>query len=242
VLDTGIGIRPEQLEKLFRRFSQADSSTTRRYGGTGLGLAISKHLVELMGGEIGVTSDPGRGSTFWFLLPAPVMQPAAIVAPAIAAAVPEPSASVVPLLRRAHGRLLLVEDNVVNQRVATHILGRMGFEVEVAQHGREAIERLCRERYDLVLMDCQMPEMDGFEATRIIRDPGSAVLDHAIPVIAMTANAFVEDRERCLAAGMNDFLAKPVDRRKLADRLAHWLTAARTDSAGIIPPVEQQSR
>ncbi len=237
VHDTGIGIRHEQLEKLFRRFSQADSSTTRRYGGTGLGLAISKHLVELMGGEIGVTSAAGRGSTFWFLLPAPIAQPAPVAPPTVVAAVSEPS----PSASSRRGRLLLVEDNAVNQRVATHILGKMGFEVEVAQHGREAIERLCRERFDLVLMDCQMPEMDGFEATRIIRDPASAVLDHAIPVVAMTANAFVEDRERCLAAGMNDFLAKPVDRRKLADMLAHWLMTAKTDTAETAPPAEQRS-
>ncbi|HZF15695.1 MAG TPA: ATP-binding protein [Steroidobacteraceae bacterium] len=231
VSDTGIGIRPEQLEKLFRRFSQADSSTTRRYGGTGLGLAISKHLVELMGGEIGVTSDPGHGSTFWFAIPAPA---ATLSAPA-------PSSTAAPAQGAGRGRLLLVEDNAVNQRVATHVLGKMGYAVEVAQHGREAIERLCRERYDLVLMDCQMPEMDGFEATRMIRDPASAVLDHAVPVVAMTANAFEEDRERCLAAGMNDFLAKPVDRRMLADMLSQWLQPAGSRAVQAVPPAERQS-
>jgi CheY-like chemotaxis protein len=129
------------------------------------------------------------------------------------------------------GRVLVVEDNVVNQRVATHMIAKMGYEVDLAQHGREAIERLSSARYDLILMDCQMPEMDGFEATRIIRDRASKVLDHHVPVIAMTANAFAEDRERCLAAGMNGFLSKPVNRQALADMLAKWIDAAQPEEA-----------
>ena len=125
------------------------------------------------------------------------------------------------------GHLLLVEDNFVNQRVAVYMLTKLGHQVDVARHGREAVVKLSRTVYDLVLMDCQMPEMDGFEATRIIRDRSSAVLDHEVPVVAMTANAFPEDRARALASGMNDFLAKPVDRSVLASMLAKWLKPAR---------------
>jgi signal transduction histidine kinase/ActR/RegA family two-component response regulator len=226
VTDTGIGIAPEQLEKLFRSFTQADSSTTRRYGGTGLGLAISKHLVELMGGQIGAKSESGKGSTFWFVLP---LHDVSRV-PAGAAASPDgrgdgqavPGAAPAASLR-SRGRLLLVEDNLVNQKVASHMLVKLGYAVEIAEHGRAGIERLENSCYDLVLMDIQMPEMDGYEATRLIRDPESSVLDHAVPVVAMTANAFAEDRERCLAAGMNDFLAKPVDRRALEAMLVKWI-------------------
>ncbi len=220
VVDSGIGITEEQLNRMFQRFTQADSSTTRRYGGTGLGLAISKTLVELMGGTIGVHSKPGTGSTFWFALPLRVA-PGAV--PPAATALPAP----VPPLRHAaddgQRRLLLVEDNFVNERVAVYMLAKLGHPVDVARNGREALEMLARRHYGLVLMDCQMPEMDGFEATRIIRDRASAVLDHEVPVIAMTANAYPEDRARALAAGMNDFLAKPVDRSVLAGMLEQWL-------------------
>jgi signal transduction histidine kinase/CheY-like chemotaxis protein len=258
VIDSGIGIAAEQLDRLFRRFTQADSSTTRRYGGTGLGLAISKTLVELMGGTIGAQSHQGTGSTFWLTLPlvvAPQAQTEAKAAapppataapiqtdavPLLTAAIYEPLTASQPLT--AHqpvaaqtavhgtaergGRLLLVEDNFVNQRVAVYMLSKLGHQVDVARHGREAVAKLSQTVYDLVLMDCQMPEMDGFEATRIIRDSSSAVLDHEVPVVAMTANAFPEDRARALAFGMNDFLAKPVDRSVLASMLAKWLKPA----------------
>jgi CheY-like chemotaxis protein len=127
--------------------------------------------------------------------------------------------------------LLLVEDNFVNERVAVYMLTKLGATVEVARNGREAIDLLSQRRYDLVLMDCQMPEMDGFEATRIIRDHSSTVLDHAVPVVAMTANAFPEDRERALACGMDDFLAKPVDRSVLVNMLDKWLTPAQVKEA-----------
>ncbi len=244
VVDNGIGITKEQLDRMFQRFTQADSSTTRRYGGTGLGLAISKTLVELMGGTIGVRSEPGEGSTFWFALPleagdqalsetaapaaAVISGPALVPAPGpglaspsaipvLTAAVAEPAAA-----HRGAARLLLVEDNFVNQRVAVYMLNKLGHAVDVARHGKQAIDMLSKSAYDLVLMDCQMPEMDGFEATRIIRDPTSSVLDHEVPVIAMTANAFPEDRTRSLASGMNDFLAKPVDRSVLGAMLEKW--------------------
>ena len=258
VADSGIGITAEQLDRLFRRFTQADSSTTRRYGGTGLGLAISKTLVELMGGTIGAQSLPGEGSTFWITLPliagdqtqsqptgaeraaleqlapkqlAPKQplseqqapqQPVSV--PTLVDAVAAPPARAAAQVGAA--RVLLVEDNFVNQRVAVYMLAKLGHRVDVAKHGREAIDMLGKSVYDLVLMDCQMPEMDGFEATRMIRDRSSPVLDHEIPVIAMTANAFPEDRTRALACGMNDFLAKPVDRPMLASMLEKWLKPA----------------
>jgi signal transduction histidine kinase/ActR/RegA family two-component response regulator/type II secretory pathway pseudopilin PulG len=227
VIDTGIGVSSEQLAKLFTQFTQADASTTRRYGGTGLGLAISKRLVELMRGEIRATSTPGRGSAFSFVLP--------LLADSKASPAEERSA---PMLRPrgthpgASRRVLLVEDNTVNQRVARHMLSKLGHSVELAEHGREALERLSSERFDLVLMDCQMPEMDGFEATLRIRDLASSVLDHDVPIVAMTANAFAEDRERCLAAGMNDFLAKPVDPPTLADMIEKWTEGAPATSLG----------
>jgi two-component system, sensor histidine kinase and response regulator len=135
-----------------------------------------------------------------------------------------------------------VEDNVVNQKVAAHVLAQLGLEVDLAQHGREAIERLCSRRYDVVLMDCQMPEMDGFEATRIIRDRGSRVLEHEVPVIAMTANAFAEDRERCLLAGMDDFLVKPVNRQTLAAALTQALSARRRDEGLAADPAAPDLR
>jgi signal transduction histidine kinase/ActR/RegA family two-component response regulator len=250
VVDSGIGISEEQLNRMFRRFTQADSSTTRRYGGTGLGLAISKTLVELMGGTIGVHSEPGTGSTFWFTLPliaaaqpqgdtgvpatvSPLSQtPVPTPAPArVSAAVPvlmdavgePPAAPLAPVgTQSGRSRLLLVEDNFVNERVAVYMLAKLGHQVDVAKQGREAIDMLSKTVYDLVLMDCQMPEMDGFEATRLIRDRTSTVLDHDIPVIAMTANAFPEDRARAIAAGMNDFLAKPVDRAVLGEIIEKW--------------------
>ena len=227
VVDSGIGISAEQLARMFRHFTQADSSTTRRYGGTGLGLAISKTLVELMGGSIGVHSRPGEGSTFWFTLPLgaalapPVAEQPAFI-PVLTAAVEPPA----PVAADPATRLLLVEDNFVNQRVAVYMLTKLGHAVDVARHGREAIDMLSKSDYALVLMDCQMPEMDGFEATRIIRDRASRVRDHDIPVIAMTANAFPDDRARALASGMNDFLAKPVDRAILSGALQKWLKPA----------------
>jgi two-component system sensor histidine kinase/response regulator len=247
VTDSGIGIAAEQLDRLFRRFTQADSSTTRRYGGTGLGLAISKTLVELMGGTIGAQSHPGTGSTFWVTLPAPasVKSQTAAAAPA-AGSMPATEATAVPLLVDAvaepaaapaapfkaagrRGRMLLVEDNFVNQRVAVYMLTKLGHQVDVAMHGREAVDILSTTRYDIVLMDCQMPEMDGFEATRTIRDRTSTVLDHEVPIIAMTANAFPEDRARALGCGMNDFLAKPVDRPVLASMLEKWLKTGHSE-------------
>jgi signal transduction histidine kinase/FixJ family two-component response regulator len=235
VTDSGIGITEQKLTTLFQRYAQADTSIARRFGGTGLGLAISKTLVELMGGEIGAHSRPGAGSTFWFVLPLQTgtsaqepAAPAEVAAPVAAAAAAEATGPVEVAAAAGAGaraQLLLVEDNFVNQRVALYMLAKLKYQVDVVTTGVEALERLGKTRYQLILMDCQMPEMDGFEATRRIRDRTSAVLDHEVPIVAMTANAFPEDRVRAIAAGMNDFLSKPVDQSTLSAVIEKWLGA-----------------
>ena len=225
VKDSGIGIDPQSFPKIFDTFSQADSSTTRRFGGTGLGLAIVKHLTELMGGSVGVESQPGMGSTFWFTVR--LAQQAAGTAE-----LPEKPSEQTVETPLAHGaRVLLVEDNPVNQALGIALLENLGCVASSAETGTEAIRELSRASYDLVLMDCQMPQMDGFEATRIIREREretmsenqSAPEPHTI-IIALTANALEGDRKQCLAAGMDDYLSKPVTRKQLRNMLAKWLT------------------
>ena len=212
VQDSGIGMSQEEVAQLFRSFHQADTSTTRKYGGSGLGLVISKQLAELMGGTVGVHSQPGLGSTFWFTAHLERY-----------AGAPEDSASdnEPPLLDVIRGAsILLVEDNVFSQQVGCELLEDAGAIVRVANNGREALELLSRQSYDCVLMDVQMPEMDGFEATRRIRaDPLLA----GLLVIAMTANAGSEDRVRCLEAGMDEFVTKPIAPMLLFQLLAKWL-------------------
>jgi GAF domain-containing protein/ActR/RegA family two-component response regulator len=212
VVDTGIGITEEARRRLFEPFSQADSSTTRRYGGTGLGLAICKRLVEAMGGTIGVESEPERGSTFWFTV---ALREAAAAPPRAVAAspAPEPSPLATPL------RVLVAEDNRINQMVIVRMLEKAGHRVDVVGNGREALVALGQAGYDLVLMDCQMPEMDGFEATGAIRAAERESGAH-VTIVAVTANAMEGDRERCLAAGMDDYLAKPITQKALAAALA----------------------
>ena len=207
VKDDGIGVSPEVQKGLFQPFTQGDSSTTRRFGGTGLGLSICKRLVELLGGEIGLESAEGKGSTFWFTICAGRSnQPA----PA------EPEQAIEPVVARKSrgGRILVVEDNIANQMVAVLLLKKLGYDADVAANGLEAIEAVERSCYHAVLMDCQMPEMDGFEATRRLREREQGQGKH-LPIIAMTANAMKGDRELCLEAGMDDYVPKPVDENDL---------------------------
>jgi signal transduction histidine kinase/ActR/RegA family two-component response regulator len=209
VSDTGIGIPVDKQTVIFQAFRQADGSTVRRFGGSGLGLAIVQKLCELMGAHIHLVSAPGRGSTFSVMLRAPARQ--LLTNPL--------DNDVRP--RLPQGRVLVVEDNHVNQLVVANMLKNLGQQVDTALNGREALERMVQQRFDVVLMDCQMPEMDGYQATAEIRRLDGSVA--ATPIIALTANAMVEDRERCLAAGMNDYLSKPVTLRMLREKLEQWL-------------------
>lgn len=224
VKDTGIGIPEDRMDSLFRAFTQAEGSYNRKYGGTGLGLAISKQLVELMGGQIGVQSTPGRGSIFWFSVPLqkqPLQESArAVQEPGRSHA--EPSYQITAELKEKT-RILLVEDNIINQKLAHHILVKLGYQVDAVGNGLDALKALESLRYDLVLMDIQMPEMDGLETSRCIRSSTRWATSPHVPIIAITAHAIKGDREKCMEAGMNDYISKPFDPIELSDIIARWL-------------------
>lgn len=230
VTDTGVGIPKDQVSKLFVNFSQVDGSASRKFQGTGLGLAISKRIVEGMGGQIGVESTCGKGSTFWIELPISDVGPA-------------PTSALAPALsekpRRFSANVLLVEDNEINRGVAMALFGRYGVDVVTAENGQIAIEQVAKQHFDLVLMDLQMPVMDGIEATKTLRARGET-----LPIVGLTANAFEEDRTRCLDAGMDDFEAKPITLEKVAGILFKYAAgkcpgetdvgASNTGLAGLI--------
>ena len=244
VRDTGIGIPPDQQSHLFESFTQGDGSSTRKYGGTGLGLSISKQLAELMGGELGMESKAGEGSRFWFtarfgkataaeaaaITPPkrPIPLPAAPTPPPVTVPkVPIPSAPPVnpPPPKSTVGdrklSVLLAEDNEINQRIALRLLDKLGVAADAVENGRAAVEALAHKHYDLILMDCMMPEMDGFEATAVIRNRERG--KGRTPICALTANAMEGDREKCLAAGMDDYISKPVGLEKLREAMDRLL-------------------
>jgi signal transduction histidine kinase/CheY-like chemotaxis protein/HPt (histidine-containing phosphotransfer) domain-containing protein len=225
VEDSGIGIAAEMLPRLFREFTQVDDSATRRFGGTGLGLAISRRIVEAMGGEIFVTSAPGRGSRFWFTLSLP-----------LAEAVPARPVEAAPVApRRLH--ILVAEDNPLNQEVAEGLLARQGHSIEIASNGREAVEAVRERRFDVVLMDVHMPVLDGFAATREIRAlPGER---GRIPILALSASALAGETEQCLAAGMDAHLAKPIDPVALSHALARHTAAAPALGASLATVLDE---
>ncbi|MBP6217328.1 MAG: response regulator [Oligoflexales bacterium] len=213
VQDTGIGMSKKSLDNIFQPFTQADSSIYRQYGGTGLGLVISNKLVHLMGGEIKVESEPNIGSKFYFSITLPKVEHVESVDLSHQIAIDKEKSK--------HFKILVAEDNAINQKIAQKNLESMGFMVDCVSNGKEVIQTLARIPYDMILMDCQMPEMDGYEATEIIRkDPA---LPNHIPIIATTANAMRGDAERCIQAGMDDYISKPMSKIKLASLLNKWV-------------------
>jgi PAS domain S-box-containing protein len=233
VTDTGIGIAPEQQAQLFHPFTQADSSTTRQYGGSGLGLSIVRGLAQAMGGEVGLESTPDEGSRFWFRVPLePASDAASVAAPAL-----QPVAAA---LSGRIGHVLVIEDNPVNRKVVAAMLGRLGHATDLAENGRDGVERVISgEAPDVVLMDVQMPEMDGIEATRRIRAWEREQGRPPLPIVALTAGAYPEDRQRCAEAGMNDFLSKPIEFPALQRVIGQWLPSSAPAPAAVEAPASE---
>ncbi len=210
VADSGIGIPANRIGSIFESFTQSSQTITRRFGGTGLGLTITKKLIELQGGEIDVESEEGKGTVFRFTLDFGIAK--------ASDSKPEKVAST-PFKKLDGLRILVVEDNVVNQFVAVSVLKNWGVETSVCNNGQEAITALSREKYNLVLLDLHMPVMDGYETCKIIRDPSSGVLDHKVPVLALSADAFIDNKRKVLDAGMNDFATKPINQQNLYEKI-----------------------
>ena len=222
VHDTGIGISEAARKTLFQSFNQGDTSTTRKYGGTGLGLAICRRLVELMGGSIAVKSTPGEGSTFWFTLPFTKSEsPDSVQSPAPT----DTFHGEMTVANEGSPRILLVEDNTINQFVGVKQLTKLGYAVDVANNGVEAVDRWRQNKPKVVLMDCQMPVMDGYEASRRIRAIEAENQWPRTPIIAMTASIMADDRDRCLVAGMDGFITKPVNNAELKTALEKAMAA-----------------
>jgi CheY-like chemotaxis protein/HPt (histidine-containing phosphotransfer) domain-containing protein len=231
VTDTGIGIPQYRQGEIFHSFTQADGSITRRYGGSGLGLSIVRSLVGLMGGEVQVRSEPGKGSVFSFTVR---FKPAVRAMPEPARTEPARFAVSGPV------KALVAEDIETNRVLMKRLLERRGHRVTVVRDGSEAVQALAAEPYDVVLLDVQMPGMDGLEATRIIRDPGSPVLRHDVPIIAVTAHALSDDRARCLAAGMDDYLVKPVVPVQLYRAVEQYASAAAADPSALVERIKER--
>jgi PAS domain S-box-containing protein len=229
VKDTGIGVKPSDFGQIFELFHQADDSTSRHYGGSGLGLAIVRELARLMGGDVGVDSRPNEGSTFWFTARLPKTG-------SLTSDLPDESADEAILIERFAGEaLLVVEDNEINREITGELLAACQFDVDFAEDGLVAVARVAARNYRLILMDMQMPNLNGPDAVRRIRAmPGLG----RVPIIAMTANAFAEDRQRCLDAGMNDFVTKPIDPDRLFAVILHWLSIAPEALPEIVPVLD----
>ena len=238
VSDTGIGVASDYVEKLFEEFSQEDSTLSRQHGGTGLGLTISQSLVQIMNGKIGYEPREGGGSCFWFVIPLQKVTRAA-------APVPNTVENV-----HISARVLVAEDSMGNQMVAEALLRKAGCDVHLVSNGQEAVQAVSKQAFDIVLMDLSMPNMDGLEATRQIR--AMTGKRSRVPIIAMTANAYAEDRKMCMQVGMNDFIAKPISIDKLLDRLVHWVSVddkpeaapdkgTSEDQINVVPPLDDET-